>query len=203
MIHLDHIAVAGASLAEASDWVESALGMPLQPGGKHDLFGTHNCLLGLSDGLYLEAIAVDPAAPPPARARWFGLDRFSGPPRLTNWICATDDMDAALAQLPGAGRPVPLARGDLRWMMAVPDDGMLPFDNLHPALIRWTTPVHPSATLAQSGCKLRRLLVSHPQADALAELLQSVLADSRVVLEAGAPGLLAEIETPRGVRVLR
>ncbi|MDK3074942.1 VOC family protein [Sedimentitalea sp. JM2-8] len=203
MIRLDHIAVAGATLAEAVDWVECALGVPLQPGGKHGLFGTHNRLLGLSDALYLEAIAVDPAAPPPGRARWFGLDRFSGPARLTNWICATDDMDAVLARLPGAGRPVPLARGDLRWTMAVPDDGMLPFDNLHPALICWSTPTHPSATLARSGCRLRRLLVSHPQADALADILQPVLADTRVVLEPGAPGLLAEMETPHGIKVLR
>jgi len=41
------------------------LGVPFQPGGRHDVFGTHNALLGLADGLYIEAIAIaiDPDAP--------------------------------------------------------------------------------------------------------------------------------------------
>ena len=57
---------------------------------------THNRLLGLGD-LYLEVIAADPSAPRPAWPRWFDLDRFTGAPRLTNWICACDDLEAAVA----------------------------------------------------------------------------------------------------------
>src|SRR5690606_778954 len=110
-------------------------GVPMQGGGKHPLFGTHNRLLGMADGLYLEVIAIDPAAPDPGRARWFDLDRFDGAPRLTNWICRTGSMADTLATLPGAGEVVPLSRGDLRWLMAVPPDGRLPFDQAHPAVI--------------------------------------------------------------------
>ncbi|KZZ67236.1 VOC family protein, partial [Sulfitobacter sp. HI0129] len=139
MLSLDHLAVAGEDLAAARAHAETALDVILQPGGRHDVFGTHNRLLGLADGLYLEAIAADPDAPAPDRARWFDLDRFSGPARLTNWICRCDDLDAALARLPdGFGRPVDLQRGDLRWRMSVPEEGRLPFDNLAPALIQWT-----------------------------------------------------------------
>ena len=29
------------------------------PGGKHAFMGTHNCLLGLGPGFYLEVIAID------------------------------------------------------------------------------------------------------------------------------------------------
>ena len=79
MIELDHLAVAGESLKAASDLAAQVLGVPLQPGGAHAVFGTHNHLLGLGDALYLEAIAVDPDAPAPAYARWFDLDRFNGP----------------------------------------------------------------------------------------------------------------------------
>jgi hypothetical protein len=43
--------------------------------------GTHNRLLKLGEGFYLELIAIDPQAPPPGRPRWFGLDRLELPVR--------------------------------------------------------------------------------------------------------------------------
>ncbi|MFT4962390.1 MAG: hypothetical protein ACI92Z_003487 [Paracoccaceae bacterium] len=199
---LDHFAVSGETLDAAIDAVETALGVSMQPGGQHDVFATHNALLGLADGLYLEAIAIDPDAARPTRPRWFGLDQFYGPARLTNWICRTNDMADTLSRLPG-GDPVSLQRGDLRWQMAVPADGMLPYDNLHPALITWQSPVHPSSVLTPSGCVLRRLVVSHPDAGALRQALSGDFADPRVVFEPGPAALMAEIETPHGLRVLR
>lgn len=200
---LDHIAVAGATRAEATMAVEEALGVALQPGGAHPAFGTHNALLGLADGLYLEAIAIDPAAPPPDRPRWFDLDRFSGRARLTNWICASEDLDAELAALgPGVGDPLALTRSDLQWRMAVPASGVLPFDNLHPALIEWQSPVHPSDMLAVSGCALHRLIVCHPEAQALASYLAPHLQDVRIAFDSGPALLRAEIDTPHGIRVL-
>ncbi|NDV63644.1 VOC family protein, partial [Puniceicoccales bacterium CK1056] len=68
-------AIAGETLAEAQKHVEQNLGVALQPGGTHDVFATHNALLGLEDGLYLEAIATNPDAAQPQRPRWFDLDR--------------------------------------------------------------------------------------------------------------------------------
>ena len=203
-MQLDHIAVAGKTLEEATEAVESALGVFLQPGGQHDLFATHNRLLGLADGFYIEAIATDPSVRPPKRPRWFDLDDFSGPARLTNWICRTDDIAAILPGLPdGVGMPVALQRGDLCWLMAVPADGKLPYDNMFPALIEWQGSLHPGAMLAPSGCALRRLVVAHPHADALAGILAPVLRDAKVVFEPGPTGLMAEIDTRNGLRVLR
>ena len=201
-IRLDHIAIAGQTLAEATDWTESRLGVALQPGGAHDVFGTHNELLGLADGLYLEVIAIDPSALPPERTRWFDLDRFQGPPRLTNWICQVEDLDAVLEILPQAGVPVSLSRGDLRWRMAVPKDGILPYDNCFPALIEWQSPVHPSALLTSQGCRLSRLIVSHPQVERLEGELALYLDRSVIVFEKGPAGLHADIETPTGTRHL-
>lgn len=207
MMQLDHIAVAAATLAEATAHVEDALGVPLQQGGEHAVFHTHNTLLGLDDGLYLEAIAINPDAPAPDRARWFDLDRFSGPARLTNWICRCDDMDALLAQMPdlqpdGAGQPVDLQRGDLRWRMAVPPSGILPFDNCWPALIQWQTAQHPADRLTARGVRLSRLIVSHPQADTLRAQLAPMLNDKRVVFDTGPAALHAEFDTPNGKRTL-
>ena len=202
-MRLDHIAMSGTTLEEVTLAVEEALGVALQPGGSHPDFGTHNTLLGLDGGLYLEAIAIDPAAPPPGRPRWFDLDHFEGRPRPTNWICATGDMEATLAALgPGAGVPMALTRGDLAWRMAVPESGILPFDNMQPALIQWSSPVHPSAMLAASGCALKRLIVSHPEARALQARLAPLFADPRVAFETGPAALRVEIDTPHGLRVL-
>lgn len=203
MLSLDHLAVAGEDLAAARAHAEAALDVTLQPGGRHDVFGTHNRLLGLADGLYLEAIAADPDAPVPDRARWFDLDRFSGPARLANWICRCEDLDAALARLPdGFGQPVDLQRGDLRWRMAVPKDGRLPFDNLAPALIQWTGGGHPAQRLAPSGCGLLQLSIRHPEGAALRSLLAPLLTDARIDIAAGAATLSARFATPRGERTL-
>jgi len=199
-MELDHFAIAANTLAEATAHVEEALGVPLQPGGEHAVFGTHNRLLGLADGLYLEAIAIDPEATPERQPRWFDLDRFDGAARITNWICRSGDLDSTLAALPvDAGAPVSLTRGDLSWQMAVPKSGILPYDNIFPALIQWQGP-HPAPRLTQQGCSLRRLVVSHPEAQALAELLP--LDDARVVFETGPAALRAEIDTPHGLRHL-
>lgn len=203
MLQLDHLAIAAPTLEEARTHVETILGVPLQPGGKHPHFSTHNMLLGLADGLYLEAIAIDPEAPEPGYPRWFDLDRFTGAARVSNWICRTDDLDAMTRTMPETGRPVPLARGDLRWQMAVPEDGILPFDNCFPALIEWNCAQHPAQLLPASGCRLERLIVAHPAARDLKSRLTPVLKDPRVVFEdAPEAGLRAEIATPSGRKVL-
>jgi Glyoxalase-like domain len=203
MMELDHIAVAGETLAAAQAHVEAALGVGVQQGGEHDVFFTHNMLMGLEDGLYLEAIAVNPDGAVPTRPRWFDLDRFAGQARLTNWICRCDDLEAALAVLPsGFGAPVSLQRGDLRWRMAVPLDGILPYDNCAPALIEWDGPAHPAARLRPSGCRMTGLQVSHPQADALAALLAPVLRGDLVRFVNGAAGLVAQFDVAGAQKVL-
>lgn len=196
----DHIAIAATDLATGIAWVEDRLGLPLQTGGQHVHFGTHNALMSLGEGEYLEVIAVDPAAPMLPYPRWFDLDRFRGAPRISNWILRSDDLEGALDQVgPGAGQPVALARGDYRWRMAVPASGILPFDNIHPALMSWDGP-HPTSALPDPGARLSRLEVSHPEADRLQATLP--FADERVRFVTGPAGLRATIQTPDGPRDL-
>lgn len=189
---LDHLALAAETLEAGVAHAEAALGLPLAGGGAHALMGTHNRLLGLGD-LYFEVIAIDPAAPKPPHARWFDLDRFRGPPRLTNWICRAD---LGLAP-PEAGRIFDVARGDLRWRMAVPETGALPFGGTYPALIQWLGDLHPIQRLPDSGARLRRLEIATPDPAALPGP-----ADPRVVITQGAPALRASFDTPHGLRVL-
>lgn len=199
---LDHLAVAGTTLAEAAAHTEEALGVRLGTGGSHARFGTHNRLIGLEDGLYLEAIAIDPDQQPQQLPRWFDLDNFTGPARLAHWILRAEDLDREQALLPPHARsPVAMQRGGLSWLMTVPQDGVQPFDNVFPSVLQWQSPP-PAAGLPQSGCRLRRLTLSHPQAAELRAALDRILADPRIAVEPGAPALQAEFDTPHGSRRL-
>ena len=46
-----------------------------------------------------------------------------------------------------------LQRGEYRWQMAVPGDGILPFDGAYPALIQWEDGRHPTQHLPDSGVR--------------------------------------------------
>lgn len=202
-LRMDHLAVSCGVLADGVTWVEGLLGVALSPGGQHAHMGTHNRLVNLGN-LYLEVIAVDPAAPTPAWPRWFDLDRFSGPPRLTNWVAGCDDLAAELALSPaGTGVPVALSRGDFRWQMAVPDDGQLPFGGGFPALIQWQGAAHPARRLPDVGLRLERLTVRHPEGDALRQVLRARMNDHRLVVETGPVDMEARIATPQGLRILK
>lgn len=203
MLRFDHLAVSGTVLADATHHLETCLGLDTVAGGQHPHFATHNTLMGCGDAFYLEAISPDPTVPAPSRARWFGLDQFKGPARLTNWILACDDLDAALDKLgPGFGAPVALTRGDFRWRMAVPDSGVLPFDGLAPAVIQWDGDAHPAPRLPDSGARFLGLQVRHPDAAAMAALLTPVLDDDRVTYVEGEAGMMAAFDTADGVRKL-
>jgi len=204
MLALDHLAISCTTLEEGAAATEAALGLPLAAGGQHPHMATHNRLLSLGPDLYLEVIAADPSQPRPAWPRWFDLDRFSGPPRLTNWICRTGDLDAELAHSPaGTGTPVALQRGDFRWRMAVPASGILPFDSGFPALIQWQGSAHPAPRLPDMGVRLTRLTILHPKADELRHSLAGRLDDPRITIEIGPEkAMQAEFATPHGVRTL-
>jgi len=204
MLELDHLVVSAPNLAEGVAWVEARLGVALDAGGEHAFMGTHNRLLSLGPECYLEVIAINPAAPAPGRPRWFDLDTFSGKPLLTHWVCRTDDLGAAILAAPnGVGVSQALERGDLRWRMAVPADGKLPFDGAFPALIDWQGGLHPCQMLPDKGCRLASLDIEHPEAEGLAECLSKMMDLDRISVQAGTvKKLVARLNTPSGLRVL-
>ena len=195
---LDHIAVACADLATGVAWLEKRLGVPMVAGGQHARFGTHNKLLGLGDGLYLEVIAPDPVAKI-SGPRWFGLDHAPSQPAWGNWIARYDDL-AKHAGLTGPA--VAMTRGDLRWQITVPDDGSLPMDGGFPTLIKWDRmDQHPAAHLPRSGVSLRSWDVFHPRADWLRVTYGT--ADARVTFHsAETTRFRATFDTPNGPKVV-
>jgi len=205
LLRLDHLALSAETLAAGHAHAHAALGAPLAPRGEHPHMGTHNHLLSLGPQEYFEVIAIDPDATPPGRPRWFNIDNFSGPPRLTNWILATDDMDVALAALPsGFGTPIHLQRKDFRWQMAVPDDGILPWGGWGPAIIQWEGDLHPAPLLQDHNIRLRSLRIRHPQADDMAALLAPLLPTDTALFEPhDTPAIIAAFDTPDGIKHLQ
>ena len=204
MLRFDHIAVSAQTLEEGVAAVEATLGVRMAGGGQHPHMATHNRLLGLGD-LYLEVIAIDPAAPAPKWPRWFDLDNFSGAPSLTNWVAGCENLTEALAHSPaGTGVPVALQRGDYRWQMAVPANGKLPFDGCFPALIQWQGDLHPARALPESGIRLAHLEIIHPDAADLWAVLSDLILDPRIQITQGpVKDLRATYDTPHGRRSLQ
>lgn len=203
MLTLDHIAVVATSLDTGSKAVGEALGLKLEGGGKHAAMGTHNRLLSLGPD-YLEVIAIDPQGVPPAQPRWFDLDNFAGPARPMTWVCRCDDLAAALsAAPPGAGEALLFSRADLRWRMAVPRDGKLPFAGLFPALMQWDSPAHPAPRLTDQSARLVALELHAPRAEALSAALAPLIQDPRITIIPAPEALMrVTIATPAGNVVL-
>ena len=202
---LDHLAVVARSLDEGLAHVENALGVAMPAGGEHREMGTHNHLLRLGEGLFLEVIAINPAAPAPARARWFDLDRLGhAVPHLATWIVRTDDLDAALAGAPPAAGPaIQVSRDALTWRIAVPEDGSLPYAGAYPTIIEWQPGPHPTSRMPDLGYGLLDLKVEHPDVEDIGAYLVDTFEDPRVAVEVGPRvRLTAGIATPHGVRTL-
>lgn len=212
---LDHLVLAARTLGEGVAWCERTLGVTPSAGGRHALMGTHNRVFSIaSDAFpraYFEIIAIDPDARDPGRARWFDLDdarlqaAISHRPRLVHWVARCSDLDATLAALArrgiAAGRALDASRatpaGELRWRIAVPEDGGRRLRGALPLLIEWGA-MHPADNLAPCGVTLQSLALDAggDDDDAL-----RALGLERYLRDAGAP-LSATLASPRGTVAL-
>jgi len=210
---LDHLVVAAHTLEQGSAYVQECLGVPLTGGGKHVAMGTHNRVLKLGPGQYLEVIAIDPQERQPDFPRWFNLDdpgfqaRLKIRPKLIAWVARTDEVDALAEAIFGKrARVRPMQRDALRWRFAFTDDGSLPGGGLIPHLIQWDSRIHPAQKMQDKGCSLLRLDGFHVNVESVQQVVSSMgLGDFITFHPVSKPrphGLLARIKTPAGVVVL-
>ncbi len=204
---IDHLVVTAPSLEAGKKMVYEALGVWPQAGGEHVRMGTHNLLLRLGPKVYLEVIAINPAAPPADRPRWFELDGKARhcSPRLATWVVRCEDVHIARAACGSShGEIEAMTRGDLRWSITIPKDGSLPCDGIAPTLIQWQTPDHPASRLEDRGCTLVRLQGFHAEAARVTDMLANVgFGGEFSVTPHQHPHLIADIQTPFGLRELR
>ncbi len=171
MLTLDHLSIIAPSLQEGVEHVRECLGIDMPFGRAHPDMGTHNHLLRLGEDVYLEVIAIDPAAPRPAHARWFGLDdrhavraAWDGGLRLHGWVARTQQMDTVLA-LHGhlLGRKIRLAAGAAPpYFFAIPAGGALPLAGLAPCVIDRGQRPPPTKSMPDPGARLHRFTIEHP-----------------------------------------
>jgi len=206
---LDHIVITAPTLETGVKYVERRLGVRLQPGGEHPKMGTHNCLLKLGDKCYLEVIAVNPDAPKPPNLRWFELDSpdLSQPIRLATWIARTNDIHAASIASPiPLGKIESMSRGQMNWLISIPENGSLPLQGIAPTLIQWPDDIHPTTSQPESGCKLVYFEGFHPEPAKVIGVIESIGFQDHFSISALAlgqkPYLTAHIQTPNGLRKL-
>jgi hypothetical protein len=174
VVRLDHITVVAPRLAAGPAYVEAALDVAPGPGRSHSNMGTHNLLLALGPNIYLEVIAVDPAAASVTRARWFGLDHVQprSAPRLAAWVASTHDI--ASAATPELGDIETMCRETHTWQMAVRSDGAIPLGGAAPLLIQRSPGADPVAALPKHHFRLERLVIRHPDPTRVLALLRSL-----------------------------
>lgn len=198
MHRLDHIMYAVPDLDAGVKAIAAQLGVQPVAGGAHPGQGTHNALLSLGDGQYLEIIAPDPAQP---LAGTLGEEiRDARMSCVRTWAVATDDLDAVqrTAQTLGfTARRVAMSRATpagptLNWELMFVSGH--PFGELFPFFIDWLESPHPSATTIQGGM-LESFTISTSDPDAFAGLMAAFDVGQIEVIE-GPDGLAAEIRTP-------
>lgn len=211
MLSLDHLTVIAPTLAEGVAHVRECLDLDVPFGQRHVYMGSHNHLLQLGDAVYLEIVALDPDGRHPGRARWFGLDDpkqvrrdWEAGRRLRGWVARADRIDDILRGREAIfGRKVALPTDDPAFDFAIPDDGSLPWGGAAPSIIDRRAKPRSMATIADLGARLRGFSLEHPEAEAIAALLQDLRTERGPVVSHG-PELRyrAQVETPGGLREL-
>jgi hypothetical protein len=206
-VEIDHLIYGAPDLLIGSQAVAALLGVRPAIGGKHLGVGTHNALVALGDGAYLEVIAQDPDQEARLRPLPYGLDTLARP-RLITWAVRVQDVEtqAQRARVAGVdlGAVYPMSRERpdgtrLEWQLT--RSGQLVGDGLVPFLIQWGPGQHPSET-SPAGCRLVSLRGEHPEPERITRMLEAV--DVKLPVTAGAePALVATIEGTLGTFELR
>ena len=202
-VNVDHLVYAGAELREGIARVETLLGVAPAPGGRHPRYGTHNALVSLGEGTYLEVIAPDPRAEPPARGLPFGL-REGMPWRLSTWALRRETIERSAYAVPAVGtveegRRTRMDGTVLSWKLT--DPHAMPLQGAVPFLIAWGSTPHPSGSAPSAGT-LKNLRIEHPHPARVRSMLEA-LGARMAVDRADAFALVATIETQRGTVELR
>jgi hypothetical protein len=195
---VDHILIGASDLDLAIDEFEAATGVRAVYGGRHPT-GTHNVLVALGDGVYLELIAVQSGVQaPPAYARLPGLGRLTP----IGWAASAADEASLRQQLvasgfavtdPRPGSRVTPAGATLRWRTFGLRDPLAGA----PFFIAWAADSpHPSST-SPRGCTLERFTVAGPDPERL-ERLRSLVAGPVEVVASPTEQFTVALDCPAG-----
>ncbi len=197
--HIDHVILGINDLDRGIDAFTRLTGVTPVRGGRHPGRGTANALVSLGDGHYLEILGPASTARDSVPADLAGLTSLTP----FGWALGTDDLQALIARVRGAGFTV---SGTIPGSRRRPDGSMLTWHTadisgpdlvLAPFFIHWGEgTAHPSTT-SPSGCHLAGLELRDPTPRALQKLLEAVGLTAPV--ETGANrSMVLTLECPRG-----
>jgi hypothetical protein len=195
---IDHLMLGIDDLDRGVKAFEAATGVKPVYGGKHP-GGTHNALVSLGDGMYLEILAVQRGVTVPAD--YADLKKMK---TLTpiGWAVSSRDTaelrnrlsaaDIAVSEPVGGSRTTPTG-STLSWQSFALNES----SSEVPFFIVWSEQTaHPSTT-SPIGCKLQQWSIASPRANDLEKLRRAL--DLRIdVAEAKATSMRLSLTCPKG-----
>lgn len=200
---IDHLVYCVPDLHQAMKIFSEKCGVEVVYGGQHLSIGTHNALLNIGNGAYLEFLAIDPSNTNIQGSRWMGMDLIDQP-TFTRWAIKTNNLEQDTTILKKvnaemgnifAGSRKKADGSTLNWAMALPL--ALPEVEILPFMIDWKDSIHPTATLA-TGCQLLTLGATHPTPELVQPTLNALGTNLKVKKDSKAK-LYARIQTPMGI----
>jgi len=197
ILGIDHVLIAVEDLEKAME-VYRRLGFQVLIGGEHPTVGTHNALVPLADGSYLELIGVK--KPELAQGFPFGkqvLEVLAGPNRLAGFVLETTDYNGdvqairnrglEIAKAPPGGRVRPDGQ-QVSWQTAHPENSELPFliQDTTPRALRVPPPTEGVGCSAKVGWVEVGAANFQPTITAYTQLLGERPVDSQFLLQRGA-----------------
>jgi len=226
MAKLDHFIYLVSSLEEGIAWFESRCGVSPRYGSSHQGLGTHNALLSLGNGMYIELLAIDPeqVGPDDARPVFLGADtptdqlprfvayciRIEPAGHLAEWCCTVSQECGV-----DLGQPQPMSRTEidgtevswtLAWQTHKGGAANLPLGGLTPFAIDWGNAieigVHPSVSApGANNVSLLGIYATTPDVAEAKVVLASMLGADHALehtLYEGESRLRLQINTPKG-----
>ncbi len=200
---IDHIVLAVPNLEQATRDFKDKYNLELVYGGKHESFGTHNALLNLGNGCYLEVLAPDLDNTTYQGKRWMGAD-LSQKPVVCRWALKSNDLtkdQKALQKInPEYGSIIEGSRqktdgSTLRWQMIRPLSS--PLVDIAPFMVDWKdSDSHPTDSLPEE-CQLVSIEFADPKVEQMQGLFNELGLDDLVHSE-DEPRISIRLQTNNG-----
>ncbi len=202
---IDHFMWAAIDLESASAEFENLTGVRPVFGGVHHGFGTHNALVSMANGSYMEVLALD--SDQNVENPIVNEIKSLGSPEILAFHVQSKDLESIASILESMNikytGPLDLSRerpdGEiLRWRLLFPESPL--FKHALPIFIDWMEAPHPSLS-APAGCELLHLEVGHPNATELRALYQKLNVQVEVI-QAEKAYAKAILNSPKGLVTL-
>jgi len=200
---IDHIVYTVPELQAGIKLIHEKLGVEPIYGGKHNQEGTHNALVKLGKGCYLEIIAPDPENNDIDPPRWMGVDLIKQP-CITRWAVKSSDIQSDIKHISALnndlgrskeGQRVTSSQSLLKWQLSVPL--AKPLVEPIPFLIDWKDSDHPSDHL-EDTCRIESFELFYQKPEKLSKILFQLGIEQKVTTSTKS-AIHLTVQCPNGI----